>query len=111
VREHTVAIPETIGFQSVKMDDSGVCGPGQIVFEIVVQEVETIIRNYCDRFTFADRERVHDDLVGVGVDAVVDDALEMLEIVSNFVGHDLEPATLHREHARVDPVPRWFFRV
>ncbi|HXQ74121.1 MAG TPA: hypothetical protein VN844_26695 [Pyrinomonadaceae bacterium] len=45
MRERALAIPKAVRFQGVIVDDPRVCGPSRIVFEVVVQKVETVIRD------------------------------------------------------------------
>jgi hypothetical protein len=106
VGKHTVAIPEPVRLHCVKVDDPGVCGPSRIVFQIVMQKMQVVVWDKGDGITFTDCERVHDDLVGKDVNTVVDDAFEVVEVVGDLACNDLKPATLHREHAGVDPIPR-----
>ena len=95
MRKLTIAIPEPVWLQSVKVDDPGACGPGRIVFEIVVKTVEAVVRNDGHRLALANGECVHDDFVGEMVDAVGDDVIEIIEIVGKLGLEQLKPTALY----------------
>jgi hypothetical protein len=105
VRKRAVEVPKPVGLQAVKMDDLRARGPRGIVFEKVREKVVTVVGNDRDGIGLAHRECVHDDLVSLVVDTIVNRALKVFEVVLDLAGEDLKPASLNREDAGVDPVP------
>lgn len=77
------------------MNELRVCEPRRIVFEIVGEEVDAVVRDDGHRIRFAHGECVHDDLVREMVDAVVDYVVQVVEIMCEFVLKDLESTALN----------------
>jgi len=77
------------------------------VLEEVREKIEAVIGRDGNRIAFADGERVHDDFVREVVNVVFDGAFEVLEIVRDLFGKQVETPPLHGENTGVDPVPLW----
>jgi len=108
VIKRALDIPKLVRLEALKVNDQRARGPCGIVLEKVCEEVEVVVRNDSHGVALADGESVHDDFVGEMMDVVFNRAFEIFEIMGHLVGKQIEPASLHGENTRVDPVPlRW----
>ena len=109
MRDSAIDVPELVRLNAVKVDDLRARGPFRIVVEKVGEKVVAVVGDEGHCIGFANGECVHHDLIRVIVGAVCNRALEVLEVVCNLFGENLESASLHGKHAGVDPVPLWFY--